>query len=89
MKVALRLHPAGTLYLTLSYTNLLEAYDRRGRILRRMTTNPEGPPPKVFGADLEAVLDREAPAGLSVPVIVKRCVEEVERRGMDIIGIYR
>lgn len=54
------------------------------------------------GVDLESVVTREsgaissslsslaqAPATASVPVIVRRCIEEVERRGLDIIGLYR
>jgi hypothetical protein len=28
-------------------------------------------------------------SGLNVPLIVQRCIEEVERRGLDIIGLYR
>lgn len=39
--------------------------------------------------NLEEVLEREEHCGLLVPVLVKRCIDEVERRGMDIIGIYR
>lgn len=27
--------------------------------------------------------------GVLVPHVVRRCVEEVERRGMDEVGIYR
>ncbi len=62
---------------------------------------PVAPPSKLFGADLETVLEREAaammaatglptpPSAPQVPILVKRCVEEVERRGLDIIGIYR
>jgi len=42
----------------------------------------------LFGCDLETVLEREA-AGFPVPLIVKRCTDEVEKRGLDIIGIYR
>jgi len=86
-QVALRLHPAGTLYLTLSYGNLREAYDRGRR-------QPDGG--RLFGVDLETTLEREAnlPAAVAsplppVPLVVRRCVEEVERRGLDIIGIYR
>lgn len=57
---------------------------------------------KYKGIDLESVVTREsgaissslsslaqAPATASVPVIVRRCIEEVERRGLDIIGLYR
>lgn len=28
-------------------------------------------------------------ASQQIPVIIKRCVEEIERRGLDIIGLYR
>lgn len=28
-------------------------------------------------------------AGQQIPIIIKRCVEEIERRGLDIIGLYR
>ncbi|GFQ71369.1 rho GTPase-activating protein 100F [Trichonephila clavata] len=42
----------------------------------------------LFGVDLERVLVRED-SGYGVPLIVKRCTEEVERRGLDIVGIYR
>ena len=38
---------------------------------------------------LEEVLDAEEHCGFLVPIIVKRCIDEVEQRGLDIIGIYR
>ena len=81
-QVALRMHPAGTLYLTLSYLSLAEAYDR---------TRYASPTNKLFGVDLETVIDRESSSigVIGVPVIVRRCVDEIERRGLDIIGIYR
>ncbi len=81
-QVALRLHPAGTLYLTLSYMDLQEAYGRTKYAAA-------GVHQKLFGVDLETVLEREAAYGMQVPCLVKRCIDEVERRGMDIIGIYR
>lgn len=53
----------------------------------------------LFGVDLETVVNREcesvsvsmqslpqSPLVVSVPIIVRRCVEEIERRGLDIIG---
>uniref|UniRef100_H3BYX7 Si:dkey-33c9.6 n=1 Tax=Tetraodon nigroviridis TaxID=99883 RepID=H3BYX7_TETNG len=40
----------------------------------------------VFGVPLEAVARQE---GGLVPHVVRCCVEEVERRGMDEVGIYR
>lgn len=55
----------------------------------------------LFGTDLETVVNRESgsisvslqslpqpPLAASVPIIVRRCVEEIERRGLDIIGTY-
>jgi len=57
----------------------------------------------LFGVDLETVVSRESlsggvPGGVptalasqgisAVPLIVRRCVEEVERRGLDIIGKF-
>ena len=42
----------------------------------------------MFACQLDDVLAREA-SGFMVPLIVKRCTEEVEQRGLDIIGIYR
>nr|XP_039259962.1 uncharacterized protein LOC120336358 isoform X1 [Styela clava] len=44
--------------------------------------------PKVFGADLQSILDREQ-SGLSIPLLVNDCIREVEARGMSVVGIYR
>lgn len=48
----------------------------------------------IFGCDLETVVNRESIASeimkgdaVNIPTIVRRCVEEVERRGLDIIGL--
>uniref|UniRef100_A0A3P8VRK5 BCR activator of RhoGEF and GTPase n=1 Tax=Cynoglossus semilaevis TaxID=244447 RepID=A0A3P8VRK5_CYNSE len=40
----------------------------------------------VFGVKINVVTKRERS---KVPLIVKQCVEEIERRGMDEVGIYR
>ncbi|KAK3866503.1 hypothetical protein Pcinc_027965 [Petrolisthes cinctipes] len=42
----------------------------------------------LFGVDLDTVSNRESGGG-TVPLIIARCVMEVERRGLDIIGLYR
>uniref|UniRef100_A0A3P9D496 Si:dkey-33c9.6 n=1 Tax=Maylandia zebra TaxID=106582 RepID=A0A3P9D496_9CICH len=54
--------------------------------------HPLGPPsstvqqPPIFGVPIETVAKQE---GVLVPHVVRCCVEEVERRGMDEVGIYR
>ncbi|KAF2861610.1 RhoGAP-domain-containing protein [Piedraia hortae CBS 480.64] len=40
----------------------------------------------LFGSDLEARCEHEQ---RMVPIIVTRCIQEVEKRGMDLEGIYR
>ena len=98
-QVALRMHPAGTLYLTLRFTDLREAYDRSRNpplpglspVVVPSMVRAGGVPagvPKLFGCALENVLERET-SGFAVPLLVKRCTDEVEKRGLDIIGIYR
>ncbi|XP_060853479.1 rho GTPase-activating protein 100F-like isoform X1 [Rhopalosiphum padi] len=100
-QLALKIEPRGTLYLRLRHTDPYQTFIRK--TLRTSTTLP--PRTKtagLFGIDLESVVTREsgaissslsslaqAPATASVPVIVRRCIEEVERRGLDIIGLYR
>ncbi|XP_048518799.1 rho GTPase-activating protein 100F [Dendroctonus ponderosae] len=95
-QLALKIEPRGTLYLRLRYSDSLSLYKRR--TLSSMTLSRATP---LFGVDLETVVNREgktggAATGLGsgaphhqIPIIVKRCVEEVERRGLDIIGLYR
>jgi len=98
-QVALRMHPAGTLYLTLRFTDLREAYDRSRNpplpglspVVVPSMVRAGGVPAgvtKLFGCALEGVLERET-SGFAVPLLVKRCTDEVEKRGLDIIGIYR
>ncbi|CAB4069131.1 SYDE [Lepeophtheirus salmonis] len=55
-QVALRLHPAGTLYLTLRFSDLREAYDRSRPVTSGIRTG------KLFSCSLETVLEREASA---------------------------
>ncbi|KAH0833655.1 RhoGAP domain containing protein [Fonsecaea pedrosoi] len=50
-------------------------------VVLRLTLKAE-----LFGSELEHRAEYEK---TSVPAIVKRCVEEVESRGMDVEGIYR
>ncbi|KAI5711972.1 hypothetical protein M8J75_004717 [Diaphorina citri] len=100
-QLALKIEPRGTLYLRLRHTDPYHTYLRRSKplILPTRTKSLSG---GLFGGELEAVVMREnitggVPGGMAtsmavqsnVPIIVRRCVEEVERRGLDIIGLYR
>ncbi|CAG0880316.1 unnamed protein product [Darwinula stevensoni] len=79
-QLALRVDPRGTLYLKLRFMDANAAY-RRTPCPRKSG---------LFGVNLESVALREgAAASGGVPLILQRCVEEVERRGLDIIGLYR
>nr|XP_015839304.1 PREDICTED: rho GTPase-activating protein 100F isoform X5 [Tribolium castaneum] len=98
-QLALKIEPRGTLYLRLRHTDSQTLYRRKpSSSLALSRTAP------LFGVDLETVVNRESktggvPGGVAtglvsstqqIPIIVKRCVEEVERRGLDIIGgLYR
>ncbi|XP_033839909.2 breakpoint cluster region protein [Periophthalmus magnuspinnatus] len=59
----------------------------------KYTSHPAAPPSPspqqqqpVFGVPIEKVAQQE---GVLVPHVVRCCIEEVERRGMDEVGIYR
>ncbi|XP_063924009.1 rho GTPase-activating protein 100F isoform X4 [Zophobas morio] len=97
-QLALKIEPRGTLYLRLRHTDSQTLYRRKASsTLSLSRTAP------LFGVDLESVVNRESktggvPGGVAtglvsstqqIPIIIKRCVEEVERRGLDIIGLYR
>lgn len=82
----IKVEPRGTIYLRIRHTDPITLYKRRGMSMIRSGY------PQLFGADLEQVVTREAkgaPGSAPVPIVLRRCVEEVERRGLDIIGLYR
>ncbi|XP_049866316.1 rho GTPase-activating protein 100F [Pectinophora gossypiella] len=83
-QLAVKMEPRGTLYVRMRHT---EPQD----LFRRRPAPPRLSPPPLFGAELDAVVAREVrpPHAPPVPLIVRRCVEEIERRGLDIIGLYR
>ncbi|XP_026328277.1 rho GTPase-activating protein 100F isoform X2 [Hyposmocoma kahamanoa] len=83
-QLAIKMEPRGTLYVRIRHTDPHELF-------RRRPAAPRLSLPPLFGAELEAVVAREVrpPHMPPVPIIVRRCVEEIERRGLDIIGLYR
>ena len=77
-KVALKLEPKGILYVGLDYQEPAVTLKRMPSVRRNAQ----------FGVDLEAILKRDKCEG-NVPDILRRCVEEVDKRGLDSVGIYR
>ena len=77
-KIALNLEPKGILYLELDYKEPAVSLQRVPSLRKNA----------LFGVTLDTVVRREKSA-ISVPVVVQRCVEELERRGLHHIGIYR
>lgn len=83
-QLALKLEPRGTIYLKLRYTNHLKAFQRNPAPMSKLTSRR----PALFGIDIDATVSREN-SGFNVPIVIKRCIDEIERRGLDIIGLYR
>ena len=77
-KIALKLEPKGVLYLEFNYKEPAISLQRTPSMRKNA----------LFGVDLETVIKREK-SGYNVPILLRRCVEEVERRGLDHVGIYR
>ena len=76
--IALKMEPKGLLYLTILYKDPETAF------LRTPASKKLG----VFGVDLESVIKREQ-TNENVPILIKKCIEEIERRGLEVAGIYR
>lgn len=74
--LAVCLEPCGALYVKLQFT------DMKVLLQRTPSQKNEG----VFGFPLETVLRRE---NSRIPTIVRKCVEEINIRGLEVTGIYR
>ena len=85
--LALKMEPRGTLYVKLRYKDVQLTFQRAPYSPASSTSANQVPNP-LFGVDVETAVNREN-AGLSVPLIIKRCVEEIHKRGLDLVGIYR
>lgn len=65
----MRLEPQGLLYAKLALTEQREA--------------PHTAEPRVFGLPLQLLVEREQPPG-QVPLIIQKCVVQIERRGLRV-----
>ncbi len=87
-KIALQLEPKGVLYLQVGYLPMKALFIRRSLSTAYETT--------LFGVSLDEIMYRNRMlSGLgvlpetAVPLLIRKCVEEVDRRGTEVVGIYR
>uniref|UniRef100_A0A8C4UKF9 Rho GTPase-activating protein SYDE1 n=1 Tax=Falco tinnunculus TaxID=100819 RepID=A0A8C4UKF9_FALTI len=73
-QLAVRLQPRGVLY---SKFTLVEQWD-----------NPGEREPRVFGVELGQLVEREK-SPTKVPLLIQKCVAEIEKRGLKVVGLYR
>ncbi|XP_035270332.1 rho GTPase-activating protein SYDE2 isoform X2 [Anguilla anguilla] len=78
-QLAVKLEPRGMIYVKL---NLMDQWQN----------SLDGPDverdPLVFGVEAWRVVEREG-AGLMVPLLIERCITEIEKRGCQVVGLYR
>ncbi|XP_071953650.1 uncharacterized protein [Antedon mediterranea] len=77
-KLAIKLDPRGLLYLTMGYI------ERQATLKRVPSLDRKG----LFGVPLDVAVRREGLA-CKIPRLIYKCTQEIELRGMSIIGIYR
>ncbi|XP_021260695.1 rho GTPase-activating protein SYDE2 [Numida meleagris] len=78
-QLAVRLEPRGLIYVKLS---LMEQWENS---LDGLDADRE---PVMFGVDARKVVEKEN-AGLMVPLLIQKCVMEIEKRGCQVVGLYR
>jgi breakpoint cluster region protein len=74
--VEVKLIPKGSIKLSVMYTTRVQSLSRK----------PSSSDSALFGVPISPLCQRE---GRKVPYIVTCCCEEIERRGLDEVGIYR
>ncbi|KAG9268040.1 rho GTPase-activating protein SYDE1 [Astyanax mexicanus] len=78
-QLCVKLEPRGLLYVKLT---LLEQWEAPSPRLSEL------PPPAVFGVELRRLVEKEQHQ-LKVPLIIQKCVAEIETRGLKVVGLYR
>ncbi|NXU55036.1 SYDE2 protein, partial [Turnix velox] len=78
-QLAVKLEPRGLIYVKLS---LLEQWENS---LDGLDADQE---PVVFGVDVRRVVEKEN-MGLMVPLLMQKCILEIEKRGCQVVGLYR
>ncbi|XP_027027036.2 rho GTPase-activating protein SYDE2 [Tachysurus fulvidraco] len=80
-RLAVRLEPRGVIYVKLGLTERRQSLTEGNELEKERER-------EVFGVDAARVVEREA-AGLMVPLIIEKCIGEIERRGCQVVGLYR
>ncbi|NWX24357.1 SYDE2 protein, partial [Aegotheles bennettii] len=78
-QLAVRLEPRGLIYVKLS---LMEQWENS---LDGLDADRE---PVMFGVEARKVVEKEN-AGLMVPLLMQKCILEIEKRGCQVVGLYR
>ncbi|XP_077189254.1 rho GTPase-activating protein SYDE2 [Paroedura picta] len=78
-QLAVKLEPRGLIYVKLT---LLEQWENS---LNGLDGEQE---PVIFGVDVRKVVEKEN-VGLMVPLLMKKCIMEIEKRGCQVVGLYR
>ncbi|CAI5776818.1 GTPase-activating SYDE2 [Podarcis lilfordi] len=78
-QLAVKLEPRGIIYVKLT---LLEQWENS---LNGLDGERE---PVMFGVDARKVVEKEN-VGLMVPLLMKKCIIEIEKRGCQVVGLYR
>ncbi|NXO19086.1 SYDE2 protein, partial [Oriolus oriolus] len=78
-QLAVKLEPRGLIYVKLS---LMDQWENS---LDGLDTDRE---PVMFGVDARKVVEKEN-AGLMVPLLLQKCILEIEKRGCQVVGLYR
>ncbi|XP_056388489.1 rho GTPase-activating protein SYDE2 [Hyla sarda] len=78
-QLAVKLEPRGLIYVKLS---LMVQWENSAD---RLGVDRE---PIIFGVDARYVVEKEN-SGLMVPLLMDKCIMEIEKRGCQVVGLYR
>ncbi|XP_066480310.1 rho GTPase-activating protein SYDE2 isoform X2 [Tiliqua scincoides] len=78
-QLAVKLEPRGLIYVKLT---LLEQWENS---LSGLDGERE---PVMFGVEARKVVEKEN-VGLMVPLLMRKCIMEIEKRGCQVVGLYR
>ncbi|KAK6308771.1 hypothetical protein J4Q44_G00202340 [Coregonus suidteri] len=79
-QLAVKLEPRGLIYVKL---NLMEQW--QNSLDRGYNGDRE---PQMFGVEAWRVVEREN-TGLMLPLLIEKCITEIETRGCQVVGLYR